>query len=140
MPNANPTGKPRVEAVGVLLASDDAPRLAAWYRALGVPLGEEGYCYVGGDGSPGSGSVFSIMPASVALPPAPKDIIGEEPYGRRRVTLNLRVSDLDAALASLRARGTQVAGPRDEGYAAFAWAHDPDGNVVELWAAGKEPL
>lgn len=129
-----------VQAVGVFLASEDAPRLLAWYRALGVPLSDEGYCFVGGDGSPGSGSVFSVMPAAAALPPVPKEGIVEEPYGRRRVTLNLRVADLDATLAGLRARGAQVAGPVDHGYGVFAWVHDSDGNVVELWMAGQAPV
>ena len=124
-----------VQALGVFLASEDPARLAAWYRALGVPLGDEGHCFIGGDGSPGSGSVFSVMPASAALPPAPKESIVEEPYGRRRVTLNLRVDDLDAAVAGLRARGEKVAGPKDYGYGVFAWVQDPDGNVVELWGA-----
>jgi catechol 2,3-dioxygenase-like lactoylglutathione lyase family enzyme len=135
----NPKVKHRVEAVGVFLASDDVPRLAAWYRALGVPLGEEGHCFVGGDGSPGSGSVFSVMPAAAALPAAPKGEVTEEPYGQRRVTLNLRVDDLEDVVAGLRARGTRVAGPKDVGYGIFAWAHDPDGNVVEMWEAGTPP-
>lgn len=130
---------PNVRAVGVFLASEDPARLQAWYRALGVALGDEGYGFVGGDGSPGSGSIFSIMPAAAGLARAPSDALVEEPYGTRRVTLNLRVNDLDAALAALRALGAAIAGPRDHGYGVFAWAHDPDGNVVELWQAGAPP-
>lgn len=64
------TGSPApVQAVGVFLASEDPGRLIAWYRALGVPLGDEGYCFVGGDGTPGNGSVFSIMPGSAPSRP-----------------------------------------------------------------------
>jgi catechol 2,3-dioxygenase-like lactoylglutathione lyase family enzyme len=133
------TPSARVQALGVFLASEDPGRLTAWYRALGVPLGDESYCFVGGDGTPGSGSIFSVMPAAAPLPAAPADAIAAEPYGQRRVTLNLRVDDLDATLAGLRARGTKVAGPTDAGYGIFAWAHDPDGNVVELWMAAKAP-
>ena len=129
-----------VRSVGVFLASEDPERLIAWYRALGVPLGDEGYCVVGGDGTPGSGSVFSIMPASAPLPAAPTGVIEEEPYGQRRATLNLCVGHLEKTVAGLRARGTKVAGPKDAGYGAFAWAHDPDGNVVEMWSPAKAPV
>ena len=130
---------PTVQAVGIFLASENPERLLAWYRALGVPLGDEGHCFVGGDGSPGSGSVFSITPTTTTLPPAPDEPVAEEPYGRRRVTLNLRVDDLERAVARLRERGDRVAGPKDYGYGVFAWVHDPDGNVVELWSAGTPP-
>lgn len=127
---------PRVQSLGVFLASEDAPRLVAWYRALGVPLGAEGHGFIGGD--PLTGSVFSVMPATAPLPAPPPGAIAEEPYGQRRATLNLRVLDLDEVVADLRARGDEVAGPRDYGYGRFAWAHDPDGNVVELWEAAKD--
>lgn len=130
--------QPQVEALGVFLATEDVPRLAAWYRALGVPLGDEGYCMIGG-ARPGEGSVFSIAAAKAPLPKPPAGDIAPEPYGLRRATLNLRVADLEAALAGLRQRGTKVAGPTDAGYGLFAWVHDPDGNVVELWQSGKPP-
>lgn len=126
----------RVEAIGLFLATHDVPRLVAWYKALGLPVGDEGYCVVGG-GEPGTGSVFSIMPAATPLPQTPAGRISEEPYGLRSVTLNLRVRDLDAVVEDLRGRGVDVAGPRDYGYARFAWVHDPDGNVVELWEPGR---
>lgn len=127
-----------VTAVGVFLASADPPRLLAFYRALGVPLGDEGYGTIGG-ATPAEGSIFSIMPASMPLPEAPAESISEEPYGRRRITLNLRVDDIDAVVQGLRARGTEVAGPKDYGYGIFAWTHDPDGNVIELWEPGAAP-
>lgn len=124
-----------VEAVGVFLATDDVPRLVAWYRALGVPLGDEGYCTLGGS-TPADGSVFSIQSANVKLPAPPKGDITAEPYGLRRATLNFRVGDLNKVIAGLKKRGVKVAGPTDVGYGVFAWVHDPDGNVVELWQAG----
>lgn len=123
-----------IASVGVFLASKDPARLVAWYRALGVPLGEEGYGFIGG-AAPGEGSVFSVMPAAVDLPRAPPEPITEEPYGQRAITLNFRVSDLAEVVAGLRARGDVVAGPKDAGYGVFAWVKDPDGNVVELWQA-----
>lgn len=140
MSSATPatSSPPGVEALGVFLATHDAPRLIAWYRALGVPLGDEGYCTVGG-ADPSKGSVFSIMPAARPLPGTPHEAIEEEPYGRRTVTLNLRVKGLDAVLAGLTARGDKVAGPKDYGYGRFAWVNDPDGNIVELWETGTTP-
>lgn len=121
----------KVEALGVFLATEDVPRLVAWYQALGLPLGEEGYCMVGE-------SVFSIQPAQGPLPKPPAGDITPEPYGLRRATLNLRVTDLEVAIAGLRKRGAKVAGPTDAGYGVFAWVHDPDGNVVELWEAAQK--
>jgi predicted enzyme related to lactoylglutathione lyase len=125
---------PTITSVGVLLASKDPERLAAWYRALGVPLGKEGYGSVG-SADPAEGSMFAVMPAAGELPRAPSQPIAEEPYGQRAITLNFRVTDLAAIVAGLRARGEHVAGPKDAGYGVFAWTKDPDGNVVELWQA-----
>lgn len=131
---------PHVAYGGTFLATKDVPRLVAWYRALGLPLGDDGYGFLADeprDPVPGRDVVFSIMPAKADLAENPRQPIGEEPYGQRRVTINLRVSALDEVLAGLRTRGNAVAGPRDYGYGRFAWVHDPDGNVVEVWEPTK---
>lgn len=125
-----------IHSVGVFLAAKEPERLLAWYRALGVPVGDEGYGAIGGK-DPVEGSVFSVMPAGPDLPPAPADVLEEEPYGRRAIMLNFRVSDLAKAVAGLRARGEIVAGPTDHGYGVFAWVKDPEGNLVELWQAAS---
>lgn len=127
-----------IGSVGVFLASKDPARLVAWYRALGVPRGEQGYGAIGG-ASPVEGSVFSVMPASAELAHATPEPITEEPYGQRAITLNIRLSDLAEVVADLRARGNHVAGPQDYGYGVFAWVKDPDGNVIELWQASAAP-
>lgn len=53
-----------------------------------------------------------------------------------RWMLNLRVDDLDALAASLRAAGIEVT-TRPEwdmpGIGRFARIHDPEGNPIELW-------
>ena len=118
------------EVGGVFLATKDVARLVGWYRALGVPLSDDGMHVFGGD--PAQGVVFSIQQAKGELPAAPGDL-REEPYGLQRLTLNLRVVDLAATLKDLRRRGVAAAGPRDAGYGLCAWVKDPDGNVVELW-------
>jgi predicted enzyme related to lactoylglutathione lyase len=48
--------------------------------------------------------------------------------------INLRVSDLDGLLASLRAAGIAVKREQTmDGVGRFARVHDPEGNPVELW-------
>jgi predicted enzyme related to lactoylglutathione lyase len=58
-------------------------------------------------------------------------------FGSRaqQTMLNFRVRDLDAMLAQLRAKGTDVAEePQEmEGVGSFGWVTDPEGNRVELW-------
>jgi predicted enzyme related to lactoylglutathione lyase len=52
----------------------------------------------------------------------------------KQTMINLRVSDLDGLLASLRA--ADVAVEREEtmeGVGRFARIHDPEGNPIELW-------
>jgi len=126
---------------GTFLATKDVPRLVAWYRALGVPIGDDGYGFLASEArepDPARDVVFSIQPARPGLAENPKQAIEEEPYGQRRVTLNLRVNSLDEVVAGLRARGEPIAGPTDAGYGKFAWVHDPDGNVVEIWEPARE--
>lgn len=49
--------------------------------------------------------------------------------------LNLRVCDLDAMLAQLRAKGAEVAGGPEEmaGVGRFGWVIDPEGHRIERW-------
>ena len=51
------------------------------------------------------------------------------------MSLNLRVRDLDAMVAQLRAAGIEVEGgpQRTSPYGRFARTHDPEGNPIELW-------
>ena len=135
---AAPAAPAPVEVGGVFVATKDVARLVAWYRELGLPLGDDGLCVLDARGKAGApseaahGLVFSIQPAKGELPATAGDL-REEPYGLQRLTLNLRVSDLGAVLAGLRKRRVAFAGPRDVGYGLFAWTKDPDGNFVELW-------
>jgi predicted enzyme related to lactoylglutathione lyase len=50
--------------------------------------------------------------------------------------LNLRVSQLDELLASLRASGIEIITKPDWDHpdvGRFARIHDPEGNAIELW-------
>jgi predicted enzyme related to lactoylglutathione lyase len=65
-------------------------------------------------------------------------------FGRRdqAFMLNLRVRDLDAMLAQLRAAGVPVDDEVQllEGIGRFGWATDPEGNRFELWEPAPEAL
>lgn len=55
--------------------------------------------------------------------------------------LNLRVRDLDAMVAQLRAAGVAIdSEDTQEGVGRFAWLVDPEGNRVELWEPAPEVL
>lgn len=47
--------------------------------------------------------------------------------------INLRVDDLDAMIANLKAKGVEILGRQNEAYGNFAWILDPDGVKIELW-------
>ena len=48
--------------------------------------------------------------------------------------INLRVSDLDGLLASLRAAGIAIEREEEmDGVGRFARIHDPEDNPIELW-------
>lgn len=47
--------------------------------------------------------------------------------------VNLRVDDLDAMIADLKAKDIEVLGRQDEDYGNFAWILDCDGIKIELW-------
>ncbi len=47
--------------------------------------------------------------------------------------INLRVDDLSAFTAELKAKGLEILDEVDEGYGKFAWIMDCDGIKIELW-------
>ena len=52
----------------------------------------------------------------------------------KQAMINLRVTDLDGLLASLRAAGIAVDREEEmEGVGRFARIHDPEANPIELW-------
>jgi predicted enzyme related to lactoylglutathione lyase len=92
---------------GIFFRSSDPDALAAWYREhLGV----------------GAGCAF--------------DADTDYWHDDSQFILNLRVSELDDLLASLRAAGIDVV-TKDEwdspGTGRFARVHDPEGHAIELW-------
>ncbi len=53
--------------------------------------------------------------------------------------INLRVDDLDAMVAQVKAKGVEILDSVDEGYGKFAWLLDPDGVKIELWQQCTAP-
>lgn len=122
----------RVTGVGgVFIRSKDPDALAGWYReALGVDTYSEA-----------AGAVWwqEAGPTVWSGFPADTDYFGRREQG---FMINLRVRDLDAMLAQLRAHGATVIDDQQdyEGIGRFGWVEDPDGNRIELWQPAPEAL
>ena len=115
---------------GYFFRAKDPPALKAWYRDhLGVGGGmgvdEHGESNEWVWFAQGGPVVFEPFKADTDYFPADKQTM-----------INLRVSDLDGLLASLRAAGIEVITKPDgdvPGLGRFARVHDPEGNAIELW-------
>ncbi|MCU1474885.1 VOC family protein [Amnibacterium sp.] len=106
---------------GTFLRAADPAGLTAWYRdTLGLDMDETGVWRQ----DPGP-CVFAAFESGT-------DYFGSRTQG---TMLNLRVRDLDAMLAQLRAAGADVADDTQEaeGLGRFGWVTDPEGNRIELW-------
>jgi predicted enzyme related to lactoylglutathione lyase len=106
---------------GYFLRAADPVALGAWYRdSLGLDTDQNGLWHQ----EPGP-MVFATFES------------GTEHFGSRaqQSMLNVRVRDLDAMLAQLRAAGADVAQETQEmdGVGRFGWVTDPEGNRIELW-------
>jgi predicted enzyme related to lactoylglutathione lyase len=116
-----------VTGIGAFMfRANDPEMLAAWYAEH---LGVGGSPYGQWETQAGP-SVFSPSPADTDYFPADHAWM-----------LNLRVSDLDALLATLRASGIEVTTNPDwdmPGVGRFARIHDPEGNPIELWEPDDE--
>ena len=115
---------------GLFFRSSDPDALSAWYKThLGIGAG----CVSTPGATPdewswetqGGPVVFAPFKADTAYFPADKQFM-----------LNLRVSEIDALITSLRAAGIAVeTKPEwdDPSIGKFARTHDPEGNAIELW-------
>jgi predicted enzyme related to lactoylglutathione lyase len=116
-----------VESVGaLLLISDDAKRLAAFYRdALGFPLEDELHedvplhygCEIGG-------VHFAIHPSA--------DWPGEQTPTAQSPVIVFYTGDVRSAYERLVANGVQATPPFDHGFATLTAFQDPDGNNVQV--------
>lgn len=115
---------------GLFFRSSDPDALSAWYKThLGIGAG----CVSTPGATPdqwswetqGGPVVFAPFKADTDYFPADKQFM-----------LNLRVSEIDALIAALRAAGIAVeTKPEwdDPSIGKFARTHDPEGNAIELW-------
>ena len=115
---------------GLFFRARDPDALTAWYKQhLNVgagcspdPVEEGGEWTWAAQGGP---TVFAPFKADSDYFAADKQWM-----------LNLRVSDLDALIASLRDAGIEVVTKdewNDPTTGQFARVHDPEGNAIELW-------
>lgn len=110
---------------GIFFRSKDPAALAAWYeKHLGITP------------APTDGSTLPWMTEAGVTVFSPFAADTDYFPADRAFMLNLRVADLDAALAELAASGI-AAGEvlAMDGVGKFARIHDPEGNPLELWEA-----
>jgi predicted enzyme related to lactoylglutathione lyase len=106
---------------GHFMRAADPAVLGAWYReCLGLDADENGLWTQ--EAGP---TVFATFDSDT-------DYLGSR---AQQTMLNFRVSDLDAMLTQLRAKGADVAEETAEmeGVGRFGWVTDPEGNRIELW-------
>ena len=116
---------------GLFFRARDPDALARWYADhLGIdptPATYEQQPWWQQQGP----TVFSPFPADT-------DYFGRPEQAWK---LNLRVRDLDAMIAQLRAAGIQVTpDPQTHPIGRFASTADPEGNPIELWEPTPEVL
>ena len=115
---------------GLFFRAQNPDSLNAWYREhLGVGAG----CDSTGDNQPDEWA-WRTQAGPVVFAPfkADTDYFAAD----KAFMINLRVSDLDALLETLRGAGIEiVTKPEwdDPQVGRFARIHDPEGNPVELW-------
>jgi predicted enzyme related to lactoylglutathione lyase len=116
---------------GVFMRTKDPQALARWYRdQLGIDTYSE----------EADGVWWQEAGPTVWAPfPADTDYFGRPEQGWM---INVRVRDLDAMRAQLRASGATVLENTEEmaGLGRFGWVQDPEGNRIELWEPAAEAL
>ena len=112
---------------GFFFRSRDTDALARWYSDhLGIDAGHA--------------SIWRQEAGMTVFAPFKED--SDYFAADKRWMLNLRVRDLDAMLAQLRAAGIEAETRPDwtkTEYGSFARIHDPEGNPIELWEPPAEP-
>ena len=120
---------------GLFFRARDPEALAAWYK--------ERLAVGGGCAAPGAGEVnewvWSTLGGPMVFSPFKE---GTDYFPTdKQFMINLRVSELDALLESLRAAGVKIEtrAEWDSPEAGrFARIHDPEANAIELWEPPAE--
>ena len=115
---------------GYFFRTKDPEGLKAWYREK---LGVGGGCGTDENGESNEW-VWFTQGGPMVFEPFKQD--SDYFAADKQVMINLRVTDLDGLLASLRAAGIEIE-TREEwdamGLGRFARIHDPEANPIELW-------
>lgn len=116
-----------IDAVSaILLISDGAPRLAAFYRdVLGLKLTDEIH-----EGIPPHFGC-ELGPVHFAIHPAEGWVGAHRPDSRSPV-IALRTPDAQAVCDALNRAGLRTPPPMDHGFAWVLAFRDPDGNAIEI--------
>ncbi|WP_133364912.1 VOC family protein [Qipengyuania sediminis] len=113
---------------GFFFRAKDPAALKAWYKDhLGVG---------GGCGTDATGASNEWLWFTAGGPMVFEPFKQDSDYfpADRSAMINLRVSNLDTLLASLRGAGAEISREEAmEGVGRFARIHDPEGNPIELW-------
>lgn len=121
---------PVVGMGGLFFRAQDPDALNAWYRdRLGVGAG----CVADGAGDINE---YCWMVTGGPMVFAPFKHDSDYFAAEKQFMINLRVTDLDALVASLEAADIAVirkAEWDDPSVGRFARIHDPEGNAIELW-------
>lgn len=130
---------------GTFIFSEDPPALADWYAdTFGFEWREMGdgrfTMFLMADREDPETVLdfhFAILKAKVPMPkapaPSPEPDGPDDMYGDQPFMVNVRVTDMDAALAHVQAKGVAVIRAQDEPYGRFAWVRDLDGRRVEIY-------
>lgn len=127
--SADPTSRPgRVTGLGgVFFKARDPKALAVWYAAhLGFPIEDWGGAIFrnADDPNPEAYTNWSPFAADTAY-------FEPSPHG---FMFNLRVDDVDALVARLRAAGCRVLDRgEDSEFGRFRYVLDPEDHLLELW-------
>lgn len=119
---------------GIFFKAQDPEAMLAWYKAhLGVEV-IDGMCV----NFEWRDARDTTRRGQTLLAPFPADTDyfapSTEPF-----MVNLRVDDLDAVLAALRAEGVTVEDEvQDNEFGRFGWIMDPEGRRLELWQPPAE--
>jgi catechol 2,3-dioxygenase-like lactoylglutathione lyase family enzyme len=102
----------------VSVPTRDSARAVAWYReVLGLPVSEH--------------TEGEVETPNVTLSFWNPEADGE-PFQPNTAGIGLRVADVEAAVAEVRAQGAEVIGIHDSGVCHMGFVKDPDGNVLIL--------
>jgi len=107
---------------GVFYKVEDPAKTKAWYQEMLGLGGEWGIMLPYSAAPDGFGILSAFDSGSGYFKPS------EKPF-----MINLRVDDLEAMIADLKAKGIEILGQQDESYGRFAWILDCDGIKLELF-------